>query len=427
MDKYVSELIAQIHDLLHRIEGYEDAREATKPKLRFVDDEPRGKVLLFPTVERQATVLSDNGGEKEKTPDFEKPGEQEEGFVEFTQKEISQMPKNIKRLIIIDKKRCRLRTRRSGKNSITYQIRFRREGYEINANGKTIELAKVNFIEKAKTAKPIASKAESTLDIPTTFTAFALYHFENFKKERVSKKHHENTLRLFNRYLSPHLKETPFVKITPSDCKIILDEVKAQGKGKTADDLYSQLNGIFKNAIAHGLMQRNPLALILHTQHARENGKAITREDEQTLLSAVKNTDFELAVALALYCGLRPNELETVQINGEFIKAVNSKRKGGKIEYKYIPIINRLRPFLPGDNIFRIPNLDMLRREIKKVLPGHKLYDLRTTFYTRCDELGVSAPARDEFVGHSSGVLTNTYRDLSKAYLLSEGKKLNAW
>jgi hypothetical protein len=70
-------------------------------------------------------------------------------IVKFTEKEISQMPKVIQRLIIIDKKRCRLRTRKSGKNSTTYQIRFRRDGYEINANGKTIELAKANFIEKA--------------------------------------------------------------------------------------------------------------------------------------------------------------------------------------------------------------------------------------------------------------------------------------
>jgi integrase len=71
------------------------------------------------------------------------------------------------------------------------------------------------------------------------------------------------------------------------------------------------------------------------------------------------------------------------------------------------------------------------KRHAKKTrnsrLPNHKLYDLRTTFYTRCDEYGVAAPARDEFVGHSSGVLTNTYRDLSDEYLLKEGAKLNEW
>ena len=348
-------------------------------------------------------------------------------IVKFTDKEISQMPKNIQKLIIIDKKRCRLRTRKSGKNSITYQIRFRRGGYEINANGKTIELAKANFIEKLKTAKPIEKHSNKAFSVFETFTAFSLYHFENFKKEKVSQKHYENTVYLFNRYLSVILKETPLKEITPSDCKTILDEVKRQGKGKTADDLHSILNGIFKNAIAHGIIERNPLALIVHTQHARENGTALSREEETALLNALNGSIFETATALALYCGLRPNELETAQIYGDFIKAVNSKRKGGKVEYKLIPIINRLRPYLPNDGIFYIPNLDMLRREIKKALPKHKLYNLRTTFYTRCDECGVAPPARDEFVGHSNGTLTNTYRDLSNEYLLKEGEKLNTW
>ena len=33
--------------------------------------------------------------------------------------------------------------------------------------------------------------------------------------------------------------------------------------------------------------------------------------------------------------------------------------------------------------------------------------------YTYCDEYDVTAPARDEYVGHSAGKLTNAYRDLS--------------
>ena len=348
------------------------------------------------------------------------------GIVEFTEKEINIMPKTFKRLMILQNKRCHLRTRACGKNSITYEIRFRCDGYNVNATGKTIELAKANFIEKLKTAKPYEKGKGGGLSFPLTFTAFALYHFETFKKEKVSPKHYENTLNIFNRYLSPVFKETPICKITPSDCKTILDGIKEKGKGKTADDIHSILNGIFKTAIAHAIIERNPLALILHTQHERENGTALSKAEETTLFNALNGSIFEQSAALALYCGLRPNELKTAQIKGDFIKAVNSKRKGGKVEYKLIPIINRLRQFLV-DGIKETPNLDMFRRAIKKALPGHKLYDLRTTFYTRCDELGVAPPARDEYMGHSSNVLTNTYRDLSDEYLLKQGEKLNEW
>lgn len=401
-------------------------RTISDNKIKVVDfDDLKGLISAART-----DLNNETGGgqfdEKQAKEQLEK-GLAKQGIVQFTDKEIQQMPKIFRKLILIQKKRCRLRTRQSGKDGTTYEIRYRRDGYDVHACGKTIEIAKANFIEKLKTAQPLEKKTGGGSEIPATFTAFSLYHFENFKKEKVSPKHYDNYLRLFNRYLSPRFKETPLIKITPSDCKTILDEVKGQGKGKTADDLHSILNGIFKNAIAHALIERNPLALILHVQHKRENGQAITKADEITLFKALNGSIYEIAAALALYCGLRPNELETAQIQGDFIKAINSKRKGGKVEYKLIPIINRLRPFLPADGVFHIPNLDMLRREIKKALPGHKLYDLRTTFYTRCDEMGVAPPARDEFVGHSSGVLTNTYRDLSNEYLLKEGAKLNAW
>ena len=93
---------------------------------------------------------------------------------------------------------------------------------------------------------------------------------------------------------------------------------------------------------------------------------------------------------------------------------------------KKIPVIERLRPYIQN-GIPELPSPQLLRRRISAALPNHKLYDLRTMFYTRYDEYGVAPTARDEFVGHSSGELTNAYRDLSDEYLLREGKKLNDW
>lgn len=75
----------------------------------------------------------------------------------------------------------------------------------------------------------------------------------------------------------------------------------------------------------------------------------------------------------------------------------------------------------------RIRSLKEIRKEFNTILPEHRLYDLRTTFYTRCQELNVSNTARDLFVGHSLGNLGNTYTDISDEYLLKEGEKLNAW
>lgn len=347
----------------------------------------------------------------------------EMGIVEFTEKELNKMPKNIKRLLVIDKKRCRLRTKKSGENTVTYEIRFRRDGYNICACGKTIELAKANFLTKCKA---VVTAEETTINnIPTQFNDFVQYYFNTFRKEKVSAITFKNDQLRYNKYLLPYFKQILLKNISPVDCKNILDSVKVQGKGKTADELHSLLNVIFKSAIAHGIIERNPLDIVQHIQHERKHGTALTKDEEQSLKIALKGSEHLQAFMVLLYTGLRPNELKTARIDGNFIIAQNSKRKNKKIAYKKIPIIDALKPYLATPFKFAVPYT--LRDNLKKILPNHILYDLRTTFYSRCDEFGVSVPARDEFVGHSGGALTDAYRNLSDEYLLKEGEKLNKW
>lgn len=381
------------------------------------------KVIDFDNVSEIITAAtSEEDGNKIKNNDKIKKNIAKRGIVEFTEKELNSMLKNIKKLLIIDKRRCRLRTHPSGKNTVTYEIRFRRGGYDISASGKTLELAKANFITKIKAA---AVKDNNSNNVPTTFDSFALFYFDNFRAEKVTAKTFQSDKGRYNKYLQPFFKQTPLKKITPADCKKLLDGVKEQGKGKTADELHSLLNVIFKSAIAHGLIDRNPLDIVLHISHSRKNGKALTKDEEQHLKSALKGSQHLPAFMILLYAGLRPNELKTVKIDGDFIIAQNSKRKNKKIEFKKIPIIKALKPYVLAP--FKLSAPYTLREHLKRILPNHILYDLRTTFYTRCDEFGVSAAARDEFVGHSGGALTDAYRNLSDDYLLKESKKLDAW
>ena len=144
------------------------------------------------------------------------------------------------------------------------------------------------------------------------------------------------------------------------------------------------------------------------------------------MLLALNGSKIELPCVLMLCTGARPNELETARIDGNFIVMKNSKRKTREIEYKKIPIIDLLRSYLPESGIFpAFPSPNYLTLHFPKFVPNHKLYDLRTTFNTKCEEAGVANTARMKFMGHSLGALRDAYTDLSNEYLLREGAKLN--
>lgn len=214
-------------------------------------------------------------------------------------------------------------------------------------------------------------------------------------------------------------------KITPKNCQILLDKLKADGKGKTAEDLFTILNLIFKAAVKHGLIPNNPMDMVFHQKHEREHGKALTKAEERLLLEKTADTPYQLMFAIALYTGLRPNEYKTARIEDNFIVANNSKRKNGKTELKKIPVTPMLKPYLEDITELYFTRLEQIRNKFNEILPGHRLYDLRTTFYTRCMECGVAEAAIKKFVGHNLGGLADTYADLSDEFLLTEGRKLD--
>ena len=52
------------------------------------------------------------------------------------------MPKQIQGLMLVNRKRCHYRRKKTSKDKYTYEVRFRAGGYNLSACGKTKELAK---------------------------------------------------------------------------------------------------------------------------------------------------------------------------------------------------------------------------------------------------------------------------------------------
>ena len=83
-----------------------------------------------------------------------------------------------------------------------------------------------------------------------------------------------------------------------------------------------------------------------------------------------------------------------------------------------------LKPYLNGVTELYFTRPEQIRNKFNAILTVHRLYDLRTTFYTRCMECGVADAAIKKFVGHTLGGLADTYADLSDEFLFREGQKL---
>lgn len=375
-------------------------------------EEQRRAPNLIQTIKkpREINVLSNKKEDSEEET-------KERGILKFTFEEIKKMPKKLH--FFIDGLVIYYRKRQTGKYTYSYNVRFKRCGYDIDFSEKKKENLKARFIEEIK-----KQDKEQRIDkIPTSLNQFSLYYFDNFRAKKVTAETLKKDMSRYKNYIAPYFKEILIKNITPSQCQKLLDEVP--GNGKTADEIYSLMNCIFKCAIAHHIIQFSPMDTVLHIQHERESGTALTKEEEQKLLQEAEKTNYRLAFAIALYTGLRPNEYQSAKIEGNFIVAINSKRKNRKIEYKKIPVTPMLRPYLERVTIICFPELRHIRNVFKKILPNHKLYDLRTTFYTRCKECGIADAARNEFVGHSMGKLENAYTDLSDEFLLREGEKFS--
>ena len=346
----------------------------------------------------------------------------EEVFWRFSAKELSLMPKTFRKEFRTQGCTAHVRKRRSGKNSWNYEIRYRRNAYNITASANNLDQAKHKFIEMLGSAEKCVKNKERT--IPSTFDKFANYFFEKFYKRKVGESTFRVAMSNYKNHVAPHFGDMPLKSIIADRCQELLDRLIDEDKVRTEENVFTMLNMIFKAAVKHGVMAHNPIDMVFHTKHEREHGKALTKDEERKLLEQTAGTPYQLMFAIALYTGLRPNEYKTAVIDGDFVVANNSKRKNGKVESKKIPITPMLAPYLEGVNELHFTRLEQIRHKFNGILPDHKLYDLRTTFYTRCMECGVAEVATKTFVGHALGGMADTYTDLSDEFLYTEGQKL---
>ena len=119
--------------------------------------------------------------------------------------------------------------------------------------------------------------------VPTTMNAFSMYYFEKFRIKKVKQNTYISDLGRYKKYILPYFQEKEIRKITSEECQDLIEQIENEGKGKTADEIYSLLSIVFKAAIVHNIIVKNPLELVIHQKHERTHGSALSKDEEKLL------------------------------------------------------------------------------------------------------------------------------------------------
>ncbi len=302
----------------------------------------------------------------------------------FTQKEIKNMATTFKKVFIANGLCAHVLKKKSGKNTFRYEIRYRANGYNIQASSTDLKKAKEKFLAKTTPSEIEKYRVTGTKTKDTLKELFNEWFIvkEGTITDKALKTYNTN----FNE-LPEELKRTPISKIRTSDLMQIMKKVKP----RKYEELRTLFNSLFKYAIACGVMSNNPVSLIPFKRAERKARDALSVQEIHSFLKRVLLPKYEKirqALYVLYFFGLRPCELdEETHREGNFLIARNRKRKNGKIEYKKIPIPKEANLLINWNNALTF-QISAKTRDlwIKEILDGKTAYNLRHTYSSICQQ-----------------------------------------
>lgn len=344
-------------------------------------------------------------------------------IITFTKGEISTMDKTFKKHFILNGYIAHVTKRQSGRKGFYYQIRYRRNGYNVEASSVNLQEAKRKFLEKTKPeniGKYLVKKQKSGFNLLEEI--FEEWHA--YKKGTVVDKEHTR-FKVNFMGLPEELRQKPITEIRTVDIDAVMKDVKP----RKYEELRTLFNGIFKYAVASGIITHNPVALIKFKRAERQSRESLQKSEIKAFLGRIKDEKYneirQFAYTLYFF-GLRPCEIdEETHREGNFLIARNRKRKNGKIEYKKIPIPKQAQGLIDWDkplcsDLHRLKINDIM----KDLLKGKTAYCLRHTFATVCQQY-VRPDIVDIWMGDSPQRLVGkVYTHFPDEFMLEQMQKV---
>ena len=299
--------------------------------------------------------------------------------IKFSKEEVARMSKSFKKEFIAAGLVAHIIKRPSGKSGFYYEIRYRRNGYNISVSNKDLATAKKLFIERTH---DLESKSNAALTFGKITEEWFCY-----KKGKIADKtwgeYKSYAVRFFPPISGKGIKE-----IRTGDIDVIMRGL--------SDRMYESvrivLNSVFKYAIASGVTTYNPVTLLPFKRAERKNRSPLSGEQLVKFLHDIKNPKYDeiRQCAYAMYFfGLRPCELDhEARFENGFLVSRNRKRKGGKVEYKKIPVPKEAHGLIDFEKPIALPfHYNNFARLMKECFGGKATsYSLRHTFASICAE-----------------------------------------
>ena len=319
--------------------------------------------------------------------------------VKFTDEEIKGMSKSFKKEFIANGCVAHIIKRPSGKTGFYYEIRYRRNGYNITVSNKNLKTAKKMFVERTmRLDEPVKIKVITFGQMTDEWLAY--------KKGKVT----FATWQGYKMHAEKYFTREFLAKDIKSIRTAYLCDFMAQfdDKPRMYEEMRILLNSIFKYALLNAVISHNPVTLIPFKRAERKSRRGLTDGEIRAFLRNIQSPRFDKVrqTAYALYFfGVRPCELEDeTRLENGFLVVRNRKRKNGKIEYKKIPVPKQAREYIDFDRPLTpgVCGGGYFTRIIAEALPeGLTAYNLRHTFATLCQKY-VRPDIVDIWMGDSS-------------------------
>lgn len=303
--------------------------------------------------------------------------------IKFTKQEIDKMSKTFKKEFIANGCVGHIIKRPSGKTGVYYEIRYRRNRYNLSVSNTNIHEAKRLFIEAT-----FKLEAPEILNKNKLKFGVILDEWLKYRKGKVIPHTWNNQVSRARRFIPCELREKQIKDIRASD----IDNIMCTFTERTYEEMRTIFNGVFKYAKASGIILHNPIEMIPFKRAERINREALNEAQIKNFFMRLKEPQYECIrqVAYVLYFfGLRPCEIDKeLKFENGFLICRNRKRKRGKIEYKKIPVPEQARIYIDFSKPVEFPYRYSKCAEIIKAVIGDGLtpYNLRHTFSTICSQ-----------------------------------------